>query len=188
MASGDGHDSLRKNRRCSLSKDADRSSKRHRHRRRHGSRKHGEESESYCETADCETAPVAPSPIPPRSSGTNRGVPDDDDVEEGEILEEDEAKLDAQFDANPAGTGVTGDRNVRSNNTNLVYPIQVLWNLFILRSLDSPWCCSVKKNPYILGISIYLSFLVYCIKGEFGFTSHHLCLLHLYIFSVLLII
>ncbi|KAK7348772.1 hypothetical protein VNO80_23439 [Phaseolus coccineus] len=121
MASGDGHDSLRKNRRCSVPKEADRSSKRHRHRRRHGSRKHGEESERHCETADCETAAVAPSPIPPRSSGTNRRVPDDDDVEEGEILEEDDGditKLDAQSDANPVENGVTGDRNVRSNNTN----------------------------------------------------------------------
>lgn len=131
---------------------------------------------------------MAPYPIPPRSSGTNRHVPYDDDVEEGQILEEDDgdiAKLDVQSDAKPGETGVTGDRNVRSNNANLVYPIQILWNLFILRPLDSPSCCSVrkKKYPYILGISFYLSFLVDHRKGEFVFTSHNFCLLHLYIFS-----
>ncbi|XP_027913453.1 serine/threonine-protein kinase prpf4B-like isoform X3 [Vigna unguiculata] len=122
MAYGDGHDSRRKHRQSSAPKDADRSSKRHRHRRRHGSRKHGEESERDCETADCETAPLATSQILHCSSGTNRRAPDDDDVEEGEILEEDGAdiaKLDARSDAKPAETGVPGDRDDQSNTSNL---------------------------------------------------------------------
>ena len=129
MAYGDGHDSRRKHRQSSAPKDADRSSKRHRHRRRHGSRKHGEESERDCETADCETAPLATSQILHCSSGTNRRAPDDDDVEEGEILEEDGAdiaKLDARSDAKPAETGVPGDRDDQSNTSNLVYRIQIL--------------------------------------------------------------
>ncbi|CAJ1932323.1 unnamed protein product [Sphenostylis stenocarpa] len=119
MATDDGHDLLRKHRRSFAPEDADRSSKRHRH--RHGSRNHVEESARDCETADCETAPASSSPILPRSSGTNRRVPNDD-VEEGEILEEvdgDIAKLHAQPDAKPWEIGVTGDQDIRSNNANL---------------------------------------------------------------------
>ncbi|KAK7310038.1 hypothetical protein RJT34_07236 [Clitoria ternatea] len=99
MATDHGHDSRRKHRRSSSLEDPDRSSKRHRHRRHHhhGSRKHGEESERD------------DVPSPPRSSGTCRQVPDDDDVEEGEILEE----------AEPGEIEVTGDRTVRSVNANL---------------------------------------------------------------------
>ncbi|RDY02047.1 Serine/threonine-protein kinase PRP4-like protein, partial [Mucuna pruriens] len=118
MATDAGHDSRRKHRRSSSPEDGDRSSKRHRHHRRsHGSRKHDEESER-----DLEIVPAVPSPTPPRSSGTNCRVPDDDDVEEGEILEEDDgdvAKQHAQSDAEPGEIDVTGDPYVRSDNANL---------------------------------------------------------------------
>ncbi|KAL5179793.1 Serine/threonine-protein kinase PRP4 [Glycine soja] len=91
-----------------------RTSKRHRH--RHRSRKSDEEIE-----CGCEIAPAVPFPTPPRNSGTNFRVIDDDDVEEGEIFEDDDdvAKQHAQSEAEPGEIDPTGDRGVRSDNKNL---------------------------------------------------------------------
>ena len=85
--------------------------------KRHRSRKSDEEIE-----CGCEIAPAVPFPTPPRNSGTNFRVIDDDDVEEGEIFEDDDdvAKQHAQSEAEPGEIDPTGDRGVRSDNKNLV--------------------------------------------------------------------
>ncbi|XP_027360792.1 serine/threonine-protein kinase prpf4B-like isoform X2 [Abrus precatorius] len=107
MTTDDSHNSLRKHRRSSSPEDADRSSKRH-HRLR--STKRNVESE-----CDCETAAEAPSPTLSRNSGPSCHVPDDDDVEEGEILEEDDGVTQKQL----GESDVAVDRDVRSGKANL---------------------------------------------------------------------
>ncbi|XP_040869164.1 serine/threonine-protein kinase prpf4B isoform X1 [Glycine max] len=113
----DARDSRRKYRRSSSPEDVDRSSKRHKHRHhshrhRHGSKKRDEEIKF-----DDRTIGAVPSPTP------HGHLPDDDDVEEGEILE-DEAldgevgKKETESDAEPGEIKVTGDRDVRSDNQN----------------------------------------------------------------------
>ncbi|XP_012082071.1 serine/threonine-protein kinase prpf4B isoform X2 [Jatropha curcas] len=89
MAS-DADASRRKHRRSPSDEEADKSSKRHKHRhhrrhhhRSHRSKKHGEESKQGGE----ETAPPSPPPVPVTVFG-NCNDRIDDDVEEGEILEE----------------------------------------------------------------------------------------------------
>lgn len=87
---GDALDS-HKHRRSPSDDDADKSSKRHKHRHhhhrhhrhhhRHGSRKHGEESKSVGEEVEAPSPPLAP------PSATENSRPNDD-VEEGEILDE----------------------------------------------------------------------------------------------------
>ena len=115
----DARDSRRKYRRSSSPEDVDRSSKRHKHRHhshrhRHGSKKRDEEIKF-----DDRTIGAVPSPTP------HGHLPDDDDVEEGEILE-DEAldgevgKKETESDAEPGEIKVTGDRDVRSDNQNSV--------------------------------------------------------------------
>ncbi|KAL2324073.1 hypothetical protein Fmac_023131 [Flemingia macrophylla] len=112
----DARDSRRKHHRSSSPEDADRSSKRHKHRHhshrhRHGTKKRDEEIEF-----DDRTIAAPPSPIP-------RSHLRDDDVEEGEILE-DEAldgevgKKETESDVEPGEIKVTGDRDVRSDNQN----------------------------------------------------------------------
>ncbi|KAG4984576.1 hypothetical protein JHK87_029325 [Glycine soja] len=112
----DARDSRRKHHRSSSPEDVDRSSKRHKHRHnshrhRHGSKKRDEEVEF-----DDRTIAAVPSPTP------HRYLPDDD-VEEGEILE-DEAldgevgKKETESDVEPGEIKVTGDRDVRSDNQN----------------------------------------------------------------------
>ncbi|CAL0320819.1 unnamed protein product [Lupinus luteus] len=99
------HDSRRKHHRSSSSDNVDKSSKRHKHRHhshRHGSKKRDEETEN-----DVVTVASVPSPI----SIPN---PAHDDVEEGEILEDD-------GDAEPGEIEVSGERDQdsRSDNINL---------------------------------------------------------------------
>ncbi|XP_061375079.1 uncharacterized protein LOC133317248 isoform X2 [Gastrolobium bilobum] len=113
MATDYGHDSRCKHRRSSSPEDADRSSKRHRHHHGHGSRRRDEDSE-----CDGETVPVVPSATPASNSFPNRHVPVDDDIEEGEIIEEDDCdvwKQRKESDAEPGDVEVIGDRDVGSD-------------------------------------------------------------------------
>lgn len=84
MAS-DNDSSRRKHRRSPSDEEAEKSSKRHKHRHhrhhRHRSKKHGEETK---QDGDEIAPPQSPAAIPV----TNISRPNDDDVEEGEILEE----------------------------------------------------------------------------------------------------
>ncbi|KAE9618759.1 putative protein kinase CMGC-DYRK-PRP4 family [Lupinus albus] len=109
------HDSRRNHHRSSSPDNVDKSSKRHKHRhhshRHHHSKKRDEKIEN-----DVETVAVVPSPIPdPYSHLTH------DDVEEGEILEEDDdvAKMHSESDAEPDEIEVIGDRDSRSDKKNL---------------------------------------------------------------------
>lgn len=98
--------------------DSEKSSKRHKHRHRHGSRNRDEESEHVGETV-----PAVPSPTHAPNSALNRAVRSDDDIEEGEIVEEEEdgeiGKM--QIDAEPGEIEVNGDRDVQSDEVNLVF-------------------------------------------------------------------
>lgn len=129
MAS-DAHGSRRKHRRSSSPEEVERSSKRHKHRHhshrhhrhRHGSKKREEEFE-----LDAETVDKVPSPTLAPNFGPNTRRPDDD-VEEGEILEEEGfggrdgeiAKRQTESDAESGEIMVTGDRGIRSDKANLV--------------------------------------------------------------------
>ncbi|KAL9317118.1 hypothetical protein ACSQ67_013635 [Phaseolus vulgaris] len=114
----DARESRHKHRRSSSPEDADRSSKRHkhrhhrhRHRHRHGSKKRDEDIEF-----DDRTIAAVPSPTP------HRHLPEDD-VEEGEILD-DEAldsevgKKETESDVEPGEIKATGDRDVQSDDRN----------------------------------------------------------------------
>ncbi|KAE9589439.1 hypothetical protein Lal_00000460 [Lupinus albus] len=97
------HDSRRKHHRSSSSDNVDKSSKRHKHRHhshRHDSKRRDEQTENDVETS-------VPSPFPISN-------PAHDDVEEGEILED-------NGDAEPGEIEVSGDRDQdsRSDNKNL---------------------------------------------------------------------
>ncbi|XP_061374668.1 uncharacterized protein LOC133316887 [Gastrolobium bilobum] len=118
----DAHDSRRKHHRSSSPEDVERSSKRHKHRHhshrhRHGSKKREEEIEY-----DGGTFAAVPSPTPTPNPGPHSRLPDDD-VEEGEIL--DDVALDGEVgkrmtesDVEPGEIEVTGDRYVRSDKKN----------------------------------------------------------------------
>jgi len=116
----DARDSRHKHRRSSSPEDVDRSSKRHkhrhhghRHRHRHGSKKRDEDIEF-----DDRTIAAVPSPPP------HRHLPEDD-VEEGEILD-DEAldsavgKIETESDVEPGEIKAAGDRDVQSDDRNSV--------------------------------------------------------------------
>ncbi|XP_028768199.1 serine/threonine-protein kinase prpf4B isoform X1 [Neltuma alba] len=125
MAS-DAHGSRHKHRRSSSPEEVERSSKRHKHRHhghrhhrhRHASRKHEEEHE-----LDAETVNKVPSP----TLGPESDRPDDD-VEEGEILEEEGpggrdgeiGKKHTESDAESGEIMATGGRGIRSDNSNPV--------------------------------------------------------------------
>ncbi|KAI9084931.1 hypothetical protein K1719_033104 [Acacia pycnantha] len=126
MAS-DAHGSRRKHRRSSSPEEVERSSKRHKHRHghrhhrhRHGSRKREEELE-----LDTETVDKVPSPTPAPNFDPKIPRPDDD-VEEGEILEEDGfggrdgeiRKKHTESDAESGEILATGGRGIRSDNSN----------------------------------------------------------------------
>ncbi|XP_027366172.1 serine/threonine-protein kinase prpf4B-like isoform X2 [Abrus precatorius] len=113
-------DSRRKHHRSSSPEEMEKSSKRHKHRHhshrhRHGSKKREAEIEY-----DEGTVAAVPSPTPPPNLRPHSHLPDDD-VEEGEILE-DEAfdgevgKKQTESDVEPGEIKVTGDRDARSDN------------------------------------------------------------------------
>lgn len=109
------HDSRRKHHRSSSPENAERSSKRHKHRHhrhRHGSKKRDERSED-----DGGTVAAVPSPTPAPYIH-----PPHDDVEEGEILEDDAdvGKRHTESDAEPGEIEVTENRDARSDKKNLV--------------------------------------------------------------------
>ncbi|KAK7343390.1 hypothetical protein VNO77_12087 [Canavalia gladiata] len=121
----DARDSRRKHRRSSSPEDIEKSSKRHKHRRhshrhRHGSKRRDQEIEY-----DDGTVAAVPSPTPPPNPGPHSHLPDDD-VEEGEILEDEAldgevAKKQTESDVEPGEIKVTGDRDVQSDKQNLVH-------------------------------------------------------------------
>ncbi|KAF7827834.1 serine/threonine-protein kinase prpf4B-like isoform X1 [Senna tora] len=131
MAS-DAHGSRRKHRRSSSPEEVEKSSKRHKHRHhshrhhrhRHGSKRREEELE-----LDAETVDKVPSPVIAPNFGPNSRGPDDD-VEEGEILEEDGvggqggeiAKKQMESDAESGEIIAAGERGIRSDKANLVPP------------------------------------------------------------------
>ncbi|KAI4313946.1 hypothetical protein L6164_026888 [Bauhinia variegata] len=115
----DSEGSRHKHRRSSSTEEVDRSSKRHkhrhhshrRHRHRHGSRKREEEKE-----INDETVATVPSSNPAIESRP------EDDVEEGEILEEEVGEIGKKLTGHDADSGeiqVTRDRDVRSDKANL---------------------------------------------------------------------
>ena len=126
----DSHDARRRHRRSTFPEDAERSSKRHKHRHhshrhRHGSKKRDEDTEY-----DGGTVARVPSPAPVPNPAPYSSLPDDD-VEEGEILEEGEiGKKHTESDAEPGEIEVTGDRDVRSDNKNPVCYDRIIY-LFI---------------------------------------------------------
>ncbi|XP_019427636.1 PREDICTED: serine/threonine-protein kinase prpf4B-like isoform X3 [Lupinus angustifolius] len=109
------HDSRRNHHRSSSPDNVDKSSKRHKHRhhshRHHHSKKRDEKIEN-----DVETYVVVPSPIPDRYNRLTN-----DDVEEGEILEEDDdvTRKHSESEAEPGEIEVIGDRDSRSDKKNL---------------------------------------------------------------------
>ncbi|MED6206795.1 hypothetical protein PIB30_030112 [Stylosanthes scabra] len=112
----DSHDSRRKHRRSSSPDDADRSSKRHKH--RHHTHRHRHSTKKRDEDTDYDRGTLAtiPSPSPVPNSAPYGSLPDDD-VEEGEILEEGEiGKKQTESDAEPGEIELTGNRDVRSDN------------------------------------------------------------------------
>lgn len=139
MAS-DAHGSRRKHRRSSSPEEVERSSKRHKHRHhsnrhhrhRHGSKKREEEFEHDTETVDKVPSP----PTLARNLGPNTRGPDDD-VEEGEILEEEGfsggdgeiAKKQAESDAESGEITAPGDRGIQPDKANLVGYDRIYWFL-----------------------------------------------------------
>ncbi|XP_054824234.1 uncharacterized protein LOC129322160 [Prosopis cineraria] len=130
MAS-DAHGSRRKHRRSSSPEEVERSSKRHKHRHhgnrhhrhRHSGRKREEELELDAETVDKVPSPTLAPNFDPK-------VPRlDDDVEEGEILEEegsggrdgDVGKKHTESDVESGEIMATGGRGTRSDNSNPVH-------------------------------------------------------------------
>ncbi|RYR37081.1 hypothetical protein Ahy_A09g042006 isoform C [Arachis hypogaea] len=112
----DSHDSRRKHRRSSSPEDADRSSKRHKH--RHHSHRHRHSTKKRDEDTEYDRGTLAriPSPAPVSNSAPYSSLPDDD-VEEGEILEEGEiGKKQTESDAEPGEIELSGNRDSRSDN------------------------------------------------------------------------
>ncbi|BAT93752.1 hypothetical protein VIGAN_08028100 [Vigna angularis var. angularis] len=113
----DARDSRHKHRRSPSPEDVDRSSKRHKHRHRHRHRhRHGSKKRDEDIEFDDRTIAAVPCPTPHRHV-------QEDDVEEGEILD-DEAldsevgKKETESDVEPGEIKVTGDRDVQSDNQN----------------------------------------------------------------------
>ncbi|XP_073223367.1 uncharacterized protein [Cicer arietinum] len=114
----DGHDSRRKHHRSSSPEDLDKSSKRHKHRHhhrhRHGTKRRDEEIHH-----DAGIVATIPSPSPPPILAPHSHLPDDD-VEEGEILDDETfdgvvGKKQLESDAEPGEIEVKADRDLRSD-------------------------------------------------------------------------
>ncbi|GAU14849.1 hypothetical protein TSUD_50610 [Trifolium subterraneum] len=83
----DAHDSRRKHRRSSSPDDHDKSSKRHKHRHHHHRHRHGNKKRDEEIQFDDETVATVPSPSPPPIPALRNDL-NEDDVEEGEILDD----------------------------------------------------------------------------------------------------
>ncbi|KAJ7943181.1 Serine/threonine-protein kinase PRP4 like [Quillaja saponaria] len=126
-ANANANDSHRKHRRSSSPDESEKSAKRHKHchhhrRHRHGSKKHAEESKH-----GAEIVAASPSKNPLPDSGINRYRPDDD-VEEGEILEEEAfggddgriGKKQVDYDGNSSEIKLSGASDHESEKRNPV--------------------------------------------------------------------
>ncbi|CAK8574102.1 unnamed protein product [Lathyrus sativus] len=119
----DGYDSRRKHHRSSSPDDHDKSSKRHKHRHhhshrhRHGSKKRDEEIQIQYD-AEIVAAVPSPSPVSDPAPAPRNHLPDDD-VEEGEILDDEPlggevGKKQIESDVESGEIEVKGDRDLRS--------------------------------------------------------------------------
>ncbi|KAI5401537.1 hypothetical protein KIW84_066131 [Lathyrus oleraceus] len=119
----DGHDSRRKHRRSSSPDDHDKSSKRHKHRHHHSHRhRHGSKKRDEEIQYDGEIVAAVPSPSPPSDPAPRSHLPDDD-VEEGEILDDEPlggevGKKQIESDVESGEIEVKGDRDLRSEKKN----------------------------------------------------------------------
>lgn len=124
MAS-ESHDSRRKHRRSSSDDDdeAEKSSKRHKHRHHHHRHRHRHRSKKHDEESKPEGEDINPTPLPLPPVANNSRL--EDDVEEGEILE-DEGFGDGEiakkkFESNDGGGKIAAVRvRDESDKTNLV--------------------------------------------------------------------
>ena len=124
----DAQELRRKHRQSSSPEEVERSSKRHKHRHRHRHRHlHATGKYDQENKCDAETVDTAHSSNPHPDFFPNDNQPEDD-VEEGEILEEDGfpgrsgeiGKKQTESDAESGEIQVTGDRDVQSDEENLV--------------------------------------------------------------------
>ncbi|WJX15164.1 non-specific serine/threonine protein kinase [Trifolium repens] len=113
----DAHDSRRKHRRSSSPDDHDKSSKRHKHRHHHHRHRHGTKKRDEEIQFDDETVAAVPSQSPPPNPAPRNHL-HEDDVEEGEILD-DEAfevgKKQIESDVEAGEIEVKEDRDLRSD-------------------------------------------------------------------------
>ncbi|XP_058768780.1 uncharacterized protein LOC131642555 [Vicia villosa] len=121
----DGHDSRRKHHRSSSPDDHDKSSKRHKHRHHHSHRhRHGSKKRDEEIQYDGEIVAAVPSPSPV-SDPASHNHPPDDDVEEGEILDDEPlggevgiGKKQIESDVESGEIEVKEDRDLRSEKKN----------------------------------------------------------------------
>jgi serine/threonine-protein kinase PRP4 len=137
----DAHDSRRKHHRSSSPEDVERSSKRHKHRHHSHRHRHGSKKRDGHTEYDGEIVATVPAP--------NSHLPDDD-VEEGEILEDqaldgEVGKNQIESDAERGEIEVTGDRDVRFDKKNPVcyYPIRLF--VFVGRIVTRDVCLVAEK-------------------------------------------